>query len=381
MRPWAAARPLAVRAASCARRVGSKPGQALPPPTGAAHGHRSLALPPPTRSPHASLMTRLLVAPRVFRAPEGPAAREARRPHFVRRRASKPARALWTLRRPPHQWGLVCWCVAWRVGLLFGQVLPPPINFARNSPAACLNIEFASLELQRFWGVLKNDRDKLRAKCGWRWCRRCPWAPQPYSVGQAAWLSETAVAFARLCLWGIETAIAFAGTGRASYETAIASASENWVFVARFSLALVLPVSMGVVHGRALVMVVSPSLPQCVLSAKKFALRGLVVGASTKKFALHAQNTPKSAFLRLLGELFRGWGVGGGVLGELFRACRPATATGPIPPLPPAPSRHCHQPRPATATSPGPPLPAGPTARPCGTSSTLRIGDGGGLQH
>ena len=36
----------------------------------------------------------LLVTPRVFRAPEGPAAREARRPHFVRRRASKPALAL-----------------------------------------------------------------------------------------------------------------------------------------------------------------------------------------------------------------------------------------------------------------------------------------------
>ena len=47
----------------------------------------------------------LLVAPRLFRAPEVPAAREARRPHFVRRRASKPARALRTLRRPPHQWG------------------------------------------------------------------------------------------------------------------------------------------------------------------------------------------------------------------------------------------------------------------------------------
>ena len=49
----------------------------------------------------------LLVAPRVFRAPEGPAAREARRPHVVRRRASKPARALRSLRRPSHQWGRV----------------------------------------------------------------------------------------------------------------------------------------------------------------------------------------------------------------------------------------------------------------------------------
>ena len=42
----------------------------------------------------------LLVAPLAFRAPEGPAAREARRPHFVRRRASKPARALRSLRHP-----------------------------------------------------------------------------------------------------------------------------------------------------------------------------------------------------------------------------------------------------------------------------------------
>ena len=34
--PWAAARPRAVRAASFARRVASKPGQAPPPPTGTA---------------------------------------------------------------------------------------------------------------------------------------------------------------------------------------------------------------------------------------------------------------------------------------------------------------------------------------------------------
>ena len=43
------------------------------------------------------------------------------------------------------------------------------------------------------------------------------------------------------------------------------------------------------------------------------------VCVSAKKFALHAQNTPKSVFLRLLGELFRGSAVGGAVLGELFR--------------------------------------------------------------
>ena len=148
---------------------------------------------------------------------------------------------------------------------------------------------------------------------------------------------ETAVAFARECLRGIETDIAFAGTGRASNETGIAFAGENWVFLARFSLALVLSVSTDVVQGRALVMVVSrwpvlvvaevslvsPSPPQCVLCAKKFALRGLVVGVSAKKFALRGHNGPKLVSSGVLGELFRGWGVGGGVLGELFCACRP----------------------------------------------------------
>ena len=109
----------------------------------------------------------LLVAPLVFRAPEAPAAREARRPHFVRRRASKPARALRSLRHPPHRRRCVadvCLCV----GSLSGQAPPLPINFARNSPAACSIIEFASLELQCFWGVSKNDHDKLRAKFGRR---------------------------------------------------------------------------------------------------------------------------------------------------------------------------------------------------------------------
>ena len=52
-------------------------------------------------------------------------------------------------------------------------------NFARNSSFTHSNFEFASLELQRFWGISKNDRDKLRAKCGRRWRRRRPWVPQP----------------------------------------------------------------------------------------------------------------------------------------------------------------------------------------------------------
>ena len=48
-------------------------------------------------------------APRVFRVPSGPAAREiATRELRSEWSISKPARALRTLRHPPHQWHL--WC-------------------------------------------------------------------------------------------------------------------------------------------------------------------------------------------------------------------------------------------------------------------------------
>ena len=43
------------------------------------------------------------------------------------------------------------------------------------------------------------------------------------------------------------------------------------------------------------------------------------VGASAKKFALHAQNGRKTLFSSALGELFRGGAAGGAALGELFR--------------------------------------------------------------
>ena len=87
-------------------------------------------------------------------------------------------------------------------------------------------------------------------------------------------------------------------------ETAIAFAGAKWVFLAQFSDAEVMVVSMVAVQGHAVVLSVSKS-PRCRAScAKKFALRGLMVDVSAKKFALHAQNTPKSAFLRLLGEFF-----------------------------------------------------------------------------
>ena len=104
-----------------------------------------------------------------------------------------------------------------------------------------------------------------------------------------------------------ETGVAFARAGRASDETDIAFAVEKWVFWVRFSVAVVMAVSMVAVLGRAVVMVVScwpvsvvaevslvSTSPRCHTScAKKFALLGLMVGASAKKFALRAQNGPK----------------------------------------------------------------------------------------
>ena len=147
-------------------------------------------------------------------------------------------------------------------------------------------------------------------------------APRPGPVDQAARLSETHVAFARACLRGFETAVTFAGAGRASIETGVAFAGEKWAFLVHFSVAVVMPVSAVPCWGRAVVLLVSMS-PRCrTLCTKKFALLGLMVGVSAKKFAQRAQNGPNSAFLRLLGEYFRGNAGGGAVLGEFFRANR-----------------------------------------------------------
>ena len=120
--PWAAARPLAVRAASFARRIGSKPGQDLPPPTGT---------------------------------------------------AAMPSCVLRALRRPPHRRRLVAdarlgasaRCPArTRLSASMSHVIPLRVF---------QNVEFTSLELQRFETFFKTDRVKLRATYGWLGPCRC----------------------------------------------------------------------------------------------------------------------------------------------------------------------------------------------------------------
>ena len=92
----------------------------------------------------------LLVAPLVFRVPSGPPDPPA---------PSTPAARL------------VLLCVAPSCLLLS--------NFARNSPVTISEFELALLELQRFWGVFKSDRGKLRATFVSRVSCHRPWAPQP----------------------------------------------------------------------------------------------------------------------------------------------------------------------------------------------------------
>ena len=98
------------------------------------------------------------------------------------------------------------------------------------------------------WPGRMDDRDKLRARFGWRWCLRSPRAPQPPqpgSVDQVARWRETPVAFARWYLCGIETVIAFAG--------------EKWAFLLRFLGAEVSSVSAALCWGCAVVLLVSRS--------------------------------------------------------------------------------------------------------------------------
>ena len=103
------------------------------------------------------------------------------------------------------------------------------------------------------------------------------------SLVQVLWL---AYGSARQAARSSETAIAFAGAGRASTETVVAFVGAKWAFLVHFSVAVVLPVSMVAVWGRAVVPAVScwpaPVAAEVLLVSKL--ARGRVLCA--KKFAL-----------------------------------------------------------------------------------------------
>ena len=91
-----------------------------------------------------------------------PASRPRRELRSARRLEARPGPATahghrsQALRCPSRRWPLLCEIPEWF-----------PSNVARNSPASISNIEFRTLELQRFRAVSKNDRGKLRASFVW----------------------------------------------------------------------------------------------------------------------------------------------------------------------------------------------------------------------
>ena len=94
---------------------------------------------------------------------------------------------------------------------------------------------------------------------------------------------------------------------------------RNGGFWARFSGAEVMGVSCWSASVVAEVSLVSTSPPHSSLCAKKFALLGLMVGLSAKKFAQRTKNGPQSAVCGVLGEVFRENTAGVVAPGELFR--------------------------------------------------------------
>ena len=158
-----------------------------------------------------SFLRVLLVAPWVFRAPEGPAARETRRLRFARRRVSKPDRALRSLRRPPHRWRLVA---DWRVVSEPGQAPSSPHRCRVHTSLAAL-LAFSVQRVAR----LKPLSPLWPGLCAWvkplspllarnvcfcgvvgeqrcRWFQGCPWTPEQWCHG-FRWAATCVQLFAR----------------------------------------------------------------------------------------------------------------------------------------------------------------------------------------
>ena len=163
-----------------------------------------------------------------------------------------------SLRRPPHQWGLVAVRQLYASArsparprhhpltpqpILAPLIPAPTTNFARNSPVTASSFEFRSLELQCFWALLKLQPIELRAT--------------------------------------------FRRQRRAATHGHRSQASP--------------PASRPHKHDK-----IRPARLHQRPCAKKFAQR--------------TQNTPKSAFFRQQGEFFRGLDQNPLLLGELFRA-------------------------------------------------------------
>ena len=156
---WAAARPRDRH--TRAWRLGVVDLEARPGPA-ATHRHRGLAPQAPRRPPigRCSLSVRCRPGPATAHRHRGLALLP---PTGTAARPCKPPQAP---RRPPI--GRCSLSVRCRPGPATahrhrGLALPPPINFACNSPTTLSNLEFTTLELQRFRTLLKLHPIELHA--------------------------------------------------------------------------------------------------------------------------------------------------------------------------------------------------------------------------
>ena len=257
VRPWTAARPRAVRAASFARRVVSKPGQAPPPPTAAAAWPSCALRRPPRRR-------RCVAGVWMGASSRGPPW-PCRHPPAPRPGPDAHGRRSLALLRPPAlsttEGPGVLMCAYASPRCLARPCrrprAPQPCPVPRSVPCPQFRMQFpdsCSSSLSEKPGISTIIFQSM--KCARGNCMRVFGAagtliPAGAAAGTrepSVRLSETVIAFARSCSCGIETVIAFVGV--------------KWVFLVQFSGVEVMPVSKS---------------PRCRSScAKKFARRGLM---------------------------------------------------------------------------------------------------------
>ena len=236
-----------------------------------------------------------VVAPLVFRAPEGPAAREARHPHFVRCRASKPACALRSLRRPSHRQRLVAVSSLARPRRRPRAPQPGP-----PAPSGALHTG----------GVCGAVRGGASAR------------------GPAATLSFTGAAGDSR-----ETVNTFAGVRSASGETDDTIASQIHPFLVLFHRAKASWVSYRCLEVPALVLTVTCCGAVDRMGATKFARRGLSM-TTARKYSPSAGKVAQSGrFIACWASFFAsvgGWGVcraNISALPHLNKVPKPSTGT------------------------------------------------------
>ena len=262
----------------------------------------------------------LLVAPLVFRAPSGPAAREiaTREPEGSEWSISKPARALRTLRHPPHRRRLVA-------DVWLGASARKPAR-PRRPRGGLQSVEV--LYVARPGHVASHGRRSQVLRSLWRLPRRrrvrcCTW----WRVDSLSGRTAVAGVDSR------ETVNTFAGVCSVSGETDDTIASQIHPFLALFHRAKASWVSYRRPEVPALVLTVTCCGAVSSMGATKFARRGLSVTIARKYAPSAGRMAQNERFIAGWASVFAsvgGWGVywaNFSALRHLHQVPKPSTGT------------------------------------------------------